>query len=223
MGRRGRDVLRLHHPPDPCETVTISLLGEAFAGAISTDRYAAYNTFNARRQVCWAHLKRDIQSLIDAGNDGAKIGERLMASLRDLFHHWHRYHRDGNIRQDCLWKAWNTLEDGQRSPHAPTVMLCSDLFNRFDQLWMFLDHPGLEPTNNRAERSLRHAVTWRKLSLGTQGESGSRFVETLLSVIESHHQQRNAIDFITAAIEAHSPSANPHRDYSPAYERLPRV
>ena len=194
-------------------TVPISLLGEEFAGAISTDRYAAYNNFNARRQICWAHLKRDIQSLIDAGGDGAKIGERLMASLRDMFHYWHRY-RDGtiqrqtmrnNIRKHCQWTVWETLEDGQRSPHAPTATLCGDLFQRFDQLWMFLDHPGLEPTNNRAERSLRHAVIWRKLSHGTQSESGSRFVETLLSIIETcRQQQRNAIDFIAAAIEAHA-------------------
>jgi transposase len=194
-------------------TVPIALLGAAFAGAISSDRYAAYNTFNARRQICWAHLKRDIQSLIDAGGDGVRIGERLRASLRDMFHHWHRY-RDGtiqrqtmrnNIRKHCQWSVWDTLEDGQRSPHAPTATLCGDLFQRFDQLWMFLDHPGLEPTNNRAERSLRHAVIWRKLSHGTQSASGSRFVETLLSVIETCRQQeRNVIDFITAAIEAHS-------------------
>ena len=87
--------------------------------------------------------------------------------------------------------------------------MCGDLFQRFDQLWMFLDHPGLEPTNNRAERSLRHAVIWRKLSYGTHNASGSRFVETLLSVIETCRQQeRNAFDFITAAVEAHA-LANP--------------
>ena len=136
-----------------------------------------------------------------------------MASLRDMFHHWHRY-RDGtiqretmrnNIRKHCQWTVWETLEDGQRSPHAPTTTWCGDLFQRFDQLWMFLDHPGLEPTNNRAERSLRHAVIWRKLSHGTQSASGSRFVETLLSIIETcRQQQRDAIDFIAAAIDAHA-------------------
>ena len=65
-------------------------------------------------------------------------------------------------------------------------------------------HEGVEPTNNAGERSLRHAVIWRKLSFGTQSAAGSRFVETLLTVIETCRQQRrNVFAFVTAAIEAH--------------------
>ena len=117
-------------------TVSIARLGEAFAGAISTDRDAAYNRFNARRQICWAHLKRDIQSLLDVGGDGARIGERLRASLRDMFHHGHR-DRDGttqrqtmrnNIRKHCPWTVWETLEEGNgpRTPPPPRcVATCS--------------------------------------------------------------------------------------------------
>jgi transposase len=71
-------------------------------------------------------------------------------------------------------------------------------------LWTFLRHEGVEPTNNAGERSLRHAVIWRKLSFGTQSAGGSRFVETMLSVIETCRQQRrNAFAFVTAAVEAH--------------------
>jgi transposase len=191
--------------------VPLTLLGQAFAGAIVADRYVGYNAFNNRRQVCWAHLKRDFQSLIDAGGDGAIIGNRLMESLKEMFHLWHLY-RAGRIRHDtmrkkiesaCWSQVYHTLEDGQRCRHAPTVSLCNELFDRFDQLWLFLEIPGLEPTNNRGERSLRHAVIWRKLSFGTQSESGSRFVETLLTVIETcRQQQRHPIDFLTTAIEA---------------------
>ena len=191
--------------------VPLALLGRTFAGAVVTDRYAGYNAFNNRRQVCWAHLKRDFQSLIDAGGDGAVIGHRLMTSLKEMFHLWH-LHRAGRIRHDTLRKkiesacwsqVYQTLEEGQRCRHAPTVSLCNDLLARFDQLWLFLEIPGLEPTNNRGERSLRHAVIWRKLSFGTQSDSGSRFVETLLTVLETcRQQQRHPIDFLTAAIEA---------------------
>lgn len=46
--------------------------------------------------------------------------------------------------------------------------------------WAFLDVEGVEPTNNAAERSLRHAVIWQTLSFGAQRPAGSRFVETLL-------------------------------------------
>ena len=71
-------------------------------------------------------------------------------------------------------------------------------------LWTFVRHEGVEPTNNAGERSLRHAVIWRKLSFGTQSPSGSRFVETMLTVIETCRQQgRNVFSFLTAALEAH--------------------
>ncbi len=167
-------------------SVPISLLGPDYAGVVITDRYSSYSTFNDNRQFCWAHLKRDFQGLIDAGGDGAVIGNRLMALMRQMFELWHRY-RVGRIRHDTLrrkieetiqGKFYNTLEEGQRCRHAPTVTLCNSLFNRFDQLWTFTTTPGVEPTNNRAEQSLRHAVIWRKLSFGTQSASGSRFVET---------------------------------------------
>ena len=78
------------------------------------------------------------------------------------------------------------------------------MFKRFDHLWTFAEHADVEPTNNVAERALRHAVIWRKLSFGTQSESGSRFVETLLSVIETCRQQgRGVFAFMTKAVSAH--------------------
>ena len=189
-----------------------SILGKDYAGVVITDRYSGYSTFNDRRQFCWAHLKRDFQARIDAGGDGALIGNRLMELLRDMFKLWHLY-RAGRLCHDTLrqqieetiqWKFYNTLEDGQRCRHAPTQTLCNSLFNRFDQLWTFSTTPGVEPTNNRAEQSLRHAVIWRKLSFGTQSEKGSRFVETLLTVVETCRQQkRNTLDFLAASIQAH--------------------
>ena len=82
--------------------------------------------------------------------------------------------------------------------------MCRHIFDCFDALWTFLDHEDVEPTNNASERALRHAVIWRKLSFGTQSASGSRFVETPLSVIETCRQQnRNVFAFVTEAIESH--------------------
>ena len=54
------------------------------------------------------------------------------------------------------------------------------------------------------ERALRHAVIWRKLSFGTQSSGGSRFVETMLTVIETCRQQRrSALEYLTTAIHSH--------------------
>jgi transposase len=67
-----------------------------------------------------------------------------------------------------------------------------------------VDVKGIEPTNNAAEQALRHAVIWRKLSFGTQSPSGSRFVERLLTVIETcRRQDRDVFAWLIAAVQAH--------------------
>jgi transposase len=93
---------------------------------------------------------------------------------------------------------------GWFSGNATLHGMCKELYAHRVRLWQFLDHDGVEPTNNASERSLRHAVIWRKLSFGTQSAGGSRFVETMLTVIETCRQQdRNVFEHVTAAVEAH--------------------
>jgi transposase len=66
-----------------------------------------------------------------------------------------------------------------------------------EHLWTFLRVRGIEPTNNAAERALRHAVLWRKSSGGTASEWGSRFVERVLSVAATCRQQgRNVLEYL---------------------------
>jgi transposase len=70
-------------------------------------------------------------------------------------------------------------------------------------LWTFVRVEGIEPTNNVAERSLRHAVLWRKVSYGTQSARGSRFVASLLTVMTSCQQQgRNVLTYLTTCCQA---------------------
>ena len=71
-------------------------------------------------------------------------------------------------------------------------------------LWTFVDVPGLEPTNNFAERCLRHAVMYRKTSFGTQSTEGSRFVERILTAVTSLKlQRRGVLDFLTDTLKTH--------------------
>jgi hypothetical protein len=82
--------------------------------------------------------------------------------------------------------------------------MCEPLYDHRDWLWTFLDVEGVEPTSNASERALRPAVIWRKLSFGTQSAYRSRFVETILTVVETcHRQSRNSFEYLTAAMEAH--------------------
>jgi transposase len=199
-------------------------LGAAFHGIVTCDRAKMYWHLG-RLQWCWAHLRRDFQAMIDSRDKRAKwLGERLRAATSELFEHWADY-RAGKISRAALVrrmgpvrrKVERLLLRGAQCGHAATRGTCRELYEHRPWLWMFLRHEGIEPTNNAGERSLRHAVIWRKLSFGTQSAAGSRFVETMLTVIETCRQQRcNVFTFLTRAIEA-------HLSHQPAPSLLPRV
>jgi transposase len=88
--------------------------------------------------------------------------------------------------------------------NARTSGFCKELWEHREHLWTFVAVEGVEPTNNAAERALRHAVIWRKLSFGTQSASGSRFVERLLTVIETARRVgRNVFAWLADAVHAH--------------------
>jgi len=192
-------------------TALKTFLGEAFRGIVNCDRAKMYWHLGCL-QWCWAHLKRDFQAMIDSGTvQGKWLGSRLRRLTCELFEHWADY-RAGKISRAALLrrmgpvrrKVERLLLRGTQSGNPKVRGTCRELYEHRQWLWTFLRHEGVEPTNNAGERSLRHAVIWRKLSFGTQSAGGSRFVETMLTVIETCRQQgRNVFSFLTAAVEAH--------------------
>jgi transposase len=192
-------------------TALSELLTEAFCGIVTCDRAKMYWQVK-RLQWCWAHLKRDFQWLIDHGNAQARrLGYDLRRMTCKLFEHWADY-RDGTITRAAFLRRMapvrreveRLLLRGAQSGNADMEGMCQELYKHREWLWTFLRHEGIEPTNNAGERSLRHAVIWRKLSFGTQSAAGSRFVETMLTVIETCRQQgRNTFAFVADAVQAH--------------------
>jgi transposase len=192
-------------------TVLRELLGEQFHGAVMCDRAKMYWSL-PRLQWCWAHLKRDFQALIDSDDPQAqRLGRDLMRPTRELFRHWSRY-RDGTITRAGLKRLMHPIRHdveslllrGLYSGNLRLSGMCQELYDHRKWLWTFLDVDGVEPTNNASERSLRHAVIWRKLSFGTQSAAGSRFVETILTVVETCRQQsRSVFAFVAEAVQAH--------------------
>jgi transposase len=192
-------------------TVLTELLTDDFAGVVTCDRAKMYWKLG-QLQWCWAHLKRDFQALADSDDRVVKrLGHDLLRQVRELFRQWSRC-RDGTITRAELKQELEPIRDaveglllrGRFSGHAHLVGMCRELYGHRQWLWTFLDHEEVEPTNNASERALRHAVIWRKLSFGTQSPGGSRFVETMLTVIESCRQQsRNVFEYVTAAVQAH--------------------
>jgi transposase len=178
---------------------------------ITTDRYKGYLWLPLRqRQLCWAHLTRDFQAMKDRANAGSAIGEELLCCAQDLFTWWYRV-RDGTMSRSTFrrhiadLRPWvrSQLEAGSMCACASTAATCKELLALEPALWTFVRNEGIEPTNNAAERALRHAVQWRKTSCGTDSELGSRFVENILTVVATCRQQgQNVLEFLTACCRA---------------------
>jgi transposase len=95
------------------------------------------------------------------------------------------------------------LRRGLESGCAKTAGTCRELLAGETHLWTFVRVAGIEPTNNDAERALRHGVIYRKLSGGTDGEAGSRFVERMLSVVATCRQRNvDVLDYLTRCYQA---------------------
>jgi transposase len=185
------------------------LLGPDFAGILVCDRARMYWAFG-RLQWCWAHLIRDFQSLIDSPcNTAQRLGHDLMQPTKEMFSLWKKV-RDGTLSRHAFQQQMRAIRTRVENLllrgyfNCRVRGFCRELWEYRERLWVFVEVEGVEPTNNAAERSLRHAVIWRKLSFGTQSAAGSRFVERMLTVIETCRQQnRDAFAWLIEAVRAH--------------------
>jgi transposase len=191
--------------------IAAALLGSQDGQVVSSDRFSAYEWIMASwRQVCWSHLRRDFQAMIDRADDGQRIGKRLLSLSNRLFRNWHRV-RDGTLEWSVFQKRMarlrrevkGALEEGSRCACAKTAATCFEILKVEEGLWTFARIRGIDPTNNAAERALRHAVIWRRISGGTDSVDGSRFVERMLTVVATCRQQgNNVLDYLTSCFEA---------------------
>jgi transposase len=191
--------------------VAQELLGERFWGILVTDRWSAYTWYpTGWRQVCWAHLLRDIEAMIERGGRSAELGGALRLPARQMFHWWHRV-RDGTLKPSSFRvymgpvrrEVERLLEAGQTCGVPKTEGMCRKILTLREALWTFVRVEGVEPTNNAAERAIRPGVLWRKRSFGTHSAEGSRFAAAMMTVVATLKQQhRHVLDYMTAACEA---------------------
>ena len=192
--------------------VAKAMLGDNYTGFLTTDRWSAYNWFHlALRQLCWSHLTRDWQSFIDRGGESERIGALLMDDRNRMFRWWRRV-RDGTLEREeferrmrrVRRRVGRLLREAVVCPDAKTAGMAKEVLKLEEAMWTFVDDPRLEPTNNIAERTIRHAVMYRKTSFGTQSPEGSRFVERILTTVATLKQQnRNVLEFLTEAVHAY--------------------
>jgi transposase len=190
--------------------VAKDMLGTDAKKVVISDRLKSYGWIK-RRQFCWAHLNRDFQAMVDRGGESAEVGRLLLGHSERLFGWWHRV-RDGTMARATLrtnvaimrFSFRDDLRRGLDCGCSKTAGTCRELLAGETHLWTFVRVEGVEPTNNDAERALRHGVIYRKLSGGTDSEAGSRFVERMLSVVATCRQQDiNVLDYLTRCYQAH--------------------
>lgn len=179
---------------------------------LTSDRFSVYDHLPiAQRQVCWAHLIRDFQAMIDRKNSSSIVGEELLFQAGLLFEEWPKV-RDGTRTHAAFQKLYlpefqdevrSLLASGTAAACPKTAATCREILAVEASLWTFARVVGIEPTNNAAERAIRHAVCWRKTSHGSKSESGHRFVERILTTVATCRQQgRNILAFLTTAVQA---------------------
>jgi transposase len=198
----------------------IELLGNAFGGIVVSDRFSAYNHLPLeQRQLCWAHLIRDLTTIAERPGASAEIGAELLVLQQQLFAQWHQW-KDAAIDWPTLQQGCRPIRQafvatlqrvvelgyqrGERTPWAKTVRSCQQLLQVADGLWTFLEIEGIEPTNNAAERALRPSVIQRKISHGVQSRQGAICRSRLLTVTTTLRQQgRDVWEFLEQAWIAH--------------------
>jgi len=185
------------------------LLG-AFAGILHCDRWSGYNCFSGRRQLCWAHLKRDFLALAETKGKMGRIGRELYDLAKQILRLRKRA-RDGTLlwqtfqrRMQPLIKRVETLLEKGADSGELLAGQCRRIFNQRQYLWTFVHDARVETTNNPAERTIRQAVLWRKGSFGTQSERGARYAERILSVcVTCRLQGRSVIEYLRHACRCH--------------------
>jgi transposase len=189
---RAKDFTVFHINPSRSSAVLKEILGENFAGTISSDFFSAYQKFSkkykVRLQLCWAHLIREVKYISESKTKRvAKYGERLLDSIHSMFKTFHRkdelqevnwFRRMKEHQRTILKVAWERLPKEDKDSWNIAVRL----WNEEESYFRFINE-DLPPTNNLAEQSIRRVVLNRKVTQGTRSDWGNRWWERIWSVL----------------------------------------
>ena len=202
--------------------VLVQLLGEVFAGILCSDRCPTYLKYHkGEGQFCWAHFKRNILGVLEIAKttEAERFCPRCALALHArLFRLWHRFRAGPGIeygpitREQLICKnpfRWRRSSSHWRSNYMDNRdkdvrNLALALLKHFERFFAFLRNDGVEPTNNSAERALRCAVQWRKISFGSRSTQGEIAVARLLTATRTCRiQSREPLDYLGSAIRSH--------------------
>lgn len=179
-----------------------------YEGTVGTDRYGSYTWVGVgNRQICWAHLRRDFQKMVDADDGLVDIASSLIFEHDQIFRLWHQV-RDGTLdragfaqRSESHRRSVKILLEMGSGRQSSLSGMCAEILKVEEALWSFVWREGVEPTNNGAEQAVRPGVQWRKASGGSQSWQGENFVARMLTVKATLRSQgRDVLGYLTEAI-----------------------
>jgi transposase len=181
---------------------------------VTSDRWWAYTHLPLRRrQLCWAHLRRDFKAHAEGLAAEKEFGELGLALCERVFWAWEVFQHTGDRRElkrtirslQLQYKPIIRAYAAKRARNKRCRGMARNLLKAWPALWSFASHAGVEPTNNHAERALRSAVIYRKLCLGSQSEGGELRTARLLSAHTTCRLQRRSLfAYLSDAIATHA-------------------
>ena len=200
--------------------VLAQLLGEAFAGILCSDRCPSYLSYHhGLAQFCWAHLQRSLKGIqeYERSQDGVHFARDMLSAISQMFALWHRFRGEAGAGERLLSRtelieqsipiqkqicrlASRYLDSQDREVRN----LARAFYEHWNKLFTFIEHEGVEPTNNFPERSLRLFVLIRKITYGNRSAKGETALARLLTVTQTCKlQQRPILDYLVAAVHCH--------------------
>jgi transposase len=179
---------------------------------VTSDRWWAYRSLPIRRrQLCWSHLQRDFAAHAEGLAAEKEFGEHGLKLSEEVFWAWEIFQHTGDRHQlkrtvTQIQRTYKPIIAGYAAKRARNKRcrgMARNVLKAWPALWTFAKHDGVQPTNNHAERGLRGAVIYRKLSLGTQSTGGERRIERLLSAHTTCRlQHRSLYEYLTELLTA---------------------
>lgn len=197
---------------DGCRETILPMFGPR-VGFLVSDRATVFSFWAmALRQVCHAHLLRKYVAFCERDGPAGAIGRELLELTSLLFEYWHGFKEGHLTRQELLFwmrpiqrDVERALERGAAADIDRLSGSCADILAHREALWTFVEHDGIEPTNNHGELELRDFVLWRKRSFGSQSERGERFAERVMTVVRTARKQgKDVLDFLVCTVTAHA-------------------
>ncbi|MGZ6617743.1 MAG: IS66 family transposase [Solirubrobacteraceae bacterium] len=192
-----------------------ALVGTSYPGIVISDRWNGYSHLDPnQRQVCWSHLQRDFRRHADGLGEQKTFGEKGFPLTKQVFAAWRSYQHEHHDRKrlqaeiaPIQAELRELLENAspKKARNRWHRQFANNLLKVWPALWTFTRIDGIEPTNNPAERALRGPVIHRKLSLGTQSQTGERFAERALSAATTCRMQRRSLfTYLSELLTAHT-------------------